>query len=480
MTYLATHSGAQELQITGPRLSQSTKRVNARYPWLLVLGFLAATPSSLEGQLVRGQVVDSLTGEPIPQSTVILTNPDGVEVDQTVSDIRGFYLLRAPASGSYQLIVVKEGYRVAPFPPFDVEPDQLSSFVLMIVPRVAGRDAPDSLRDELAATLCGEQAGDGQPTIVGIVRDAATGRPVPGAVVHLSVPGGFAEQTENEIRAIETDDRGAYAVCSSPILSRVTAHAIAADRMSGFVALLFGTGGVFRRGAFQPMAGSVWRQDLELLSPEQRGATLTGVVSDTSGTPAAGATVEIVGTPHQTRTDRAGRFEFSRLTHGDLRVQAKQVGYAPAEFDVELPAGGTVRIPDDMLTLGQFPVRLRDIIVTGDAAMYAHPRLDGFFHRRETSPRGKFVTRDEWQKWMHFELSDILNRTRYTLLKVDGCRQPSSAYVDGVYLPPGFSVEAFVDRDRLVAIEAYGNGMDAPRRYRRHRCGSVILFWTTR
>ncbi len=428
---------------------------------------------------MRGQVVDSTSGEPVSHSTVILAGPTGAQADRTVSDARGFYLLRAPQPGRYQLIVEHEAYRRSSFPPFDLA-SEMRSFVLRVSPLESAMADSDLLRDELAAELCQVRAEVGHRSIVGIVRDAVSGTPVPGAQIHLSIPSEPSEANTNQIRTVETNDHGAYAVCRAPIMTRIAMLAVAGDRMSSFEALLFGTGGVFYRGTFESMTGSVWRQDLELIPPDQRGAAVTGAVTDTSGAAVAGATVEIVGTPHKTRTDGMGRFEFSNLTHGEVRVQAKQVGYAPAEFDLELTEGQTVDVPREMLALGRFPTRLRGIIVTGRAAQYAHPRLDGFFHRRETSARGKFATRDEWQEWMHFRLGDILNRMRYTLERVGTCLQPTTAYVDGVYLPPGFSVEAFVDRDQLVAIEAYGDGMNAPRQYRRHRCGSVILYWTTR
>jgi hypothetical protein len=447
--------------------------------WLLAWCVLAVAPLPSAAQLVRGQVEDSLSGAAVSQSTVVLADSTGAEADRTVSDAGGYYLLRAPQPGRYQLIVEHEAYRRSVFPPFDLAAE-MRSFVLRVAPRESVSDGPVGASDATAGELCPDGTDEEHRSIVGIVRDGASGRPVPGARVHFSLPAEGTGAVPTQIRAVETDQRGAYAVCHAPVLTRIAVHAVAGDRMSTFEAMLFGTGGVFHRGAFQPMSGSVWRQDLELISPNARGAVLTGTVTDTSGAAVSGATVEIVGTPHRTRTDRTGHFAFSDLAHGDVRVQAKQVGYAPAEFDVELSAGETMRIPDDVLTLGQFPTRLRDIIVRGEAAAYYDPRLDGFFLRRETSAGGKFATRDEWQKWLHFNLSDIIHRMRIGFDAVPSCRQPASAFVDGVYVPPSMSAAAFMDLDQLVAIEAYGNGFDAPPQYRRHFCGSVILYWTRR
>ena len=181
-------------------------------------------------------------------------------------------------------------------------------------------------------------------------------------------------------------------------------------------------------------------------------------------------------TPHQTRADSSGSFEFANLTYGDIRIQARQVGYSPAEFDLDLPPNQTIHVPDEMLALVQFSARLRDIIITGDA-LRNNPRLDGFFERRATSTQGKFVTNEEWQKWLHFNMSDILDRTRYVRDKALLCTQPSATYIDGVHIPRLMLPPMLSDPEAFAAIEAYGNGNDAPVRYRRHGCGSVVLYW---
>ena len=249
--------------------------------------------------------------------------------------------------------------------------------------------------------------------------------------------------------------------------------------ISSFEAVLFGIRGVFSGGAFHPLTRSIWRQDLELFPRDQQATTLTGSVTDTAGGALAGATVQIVGTPHQTRADSSGSFEFANLTYGDIRIQARQVGYSPAEFDLDLPPNQTIHVPDEMLALVQFSARLRDIIITGDA-LRNNPRLDGFFERRATSTQGKFVTNEEWQKWLHFNMSDILDRTRYVRDKALLCTHPSATSIDGVHIPRLMLPPMLSDPEAFAAIEAYGNGNDAPVRYRRHGCGSVVLYWSKR
>ena len=86
----------------------------------------------------------------------------------------------------------------------------------------------------------------------------------------------------------------------------------------------------------------------------------------------------------------------------------------------------------------------------------------------------------EWQTWMHFNMTDIFDRLRYLRDRSRTCRvKTTSYYVDGHYVSSGMPLSAFADSDVLAAIEAYGNGFDAPVRYRREGCGPVVLMWTS-
>lgn len=98
----------------------------------LVMLLVALYPGPLSAQIVRGQVVDSITGASLARSVVFLTSADGAEADRTTTDNRGFFLLRAPTRWSYYLVAVHEGYRHSIFPPFDLEAERMRSFVLIV------------------------------------------------------------------------------------------------------------------------------------------------------------------------------------------------------------------------------------------------------------------------------------------------------------------------------------------------------------
>ena len=51
-------------------------------PLILLMLALSGAAAPLHGQLVRGQVIDSITGTPVQERVVILEGPDGTEADR--------------------------------------------------------------------------------------------------------------------------------------------------------------------------------------------------------------------------------------------------------------------------------------------------------------------------------------------------------------------------------------------------------------
>ena len=70
-----------------------------------------------------------------------------------------------------------------------------------------------------------------------------------------------------------------------------------------------------------------------------RQGTISGRVTDAaSGQPLAGASVQVVGTTHATRTAADGRFSLTGVPDGAQRVRVSLVGYSPAERQAEVSA----------------------------------------------------------------------------------------------------------------------------------------------
>ena len=90
-------------------------RVAVGRRWLLaalslpvLLGSVAA---GVEGQVVRGEVVDSLGARPLSAVLVVLADTTGREVARDLTDAMGRYLLRAGSPGTYRLRTLVVGYR---------------------------------------------------------------------------------------------------------------------------------------------------------------------------------------------------------------------------------------------------------------------------------------------------------------------------------------------------------------------------------
>src|SRR3981081_809376 len=90
--------------------------------------------------------------------------------------------------------------------------------------------------------------------------------------------------------------------------------------------------------------------------------TLTGTVTDAStGQPLEGARVSVRGTSFTTTTGVSGRFTLGNVPPGGITISIRRIGSNPAE--IVLPPG-----QDDIrITLTRDPLRLSDVVVTGQA-----------------------------------------------------------------------------------------------------------------
>ena len=87
---------------------------------LLVSALLALSTTSTSAQVVRGTVVDSLTGAPVRDALVMLIGDDGAQQARALSLDAGGYAIAAPSPGRYSIRTKRIGYRAVQSPPFDV------------------------------------------------------------------------------------------------------------------------------------------------------------------------------------------------------------------------------------------------------------------------------------------------------------------------------------------------------------------------
>ena len=110
--------------------------------WLRVvlpLLLFAFPPTLIEGQVVRGRLVDDQSGDPIPTANVkLLRGTQGGEVISSfITDEFGEFLLASIGDGRVRLRADRIGYKEVTSPPFDlVRPDTLDVELRMAVEAV--------------------------------------------------------------------------------------------------------------------------------------------------------------------------------------------------------------------------------------------------------------------------------------------------------------------------------------------------------
>lgn len=490
-----------------PRQPRPVERGRARRVGLLLAlltgGAVLADPTPLAAQIARGQVVDSVTGDPLAGGRVLLVDAGGRVAGRTVTDPDGLFLVRGTTAGRYRLRVEAEGYRASEFPPFDLGSDQVRAYVLLVAPVAPAGDAAGEV-DAAIARVCPEGAPRDHPVLVGLVTDAVTGEPVPDAEVRLS----WSTVPEILRVRVDLDDAegsavsgasGFYAVCGAPLGTRLLLHAMAGDRLSEIVALEFDDGGVHRNGRFARMATSLWRQDLTLLPPERRAATVTGVVTDGAGALLAGAAVRVAGTDIQTLTNSRGAFRLEALPPGHVEIEVERAGYQSAQHRLTLAAADTVTLPRDLFQLPPQVAMLPPVTVEGRASPTRRD-LSDFWRRRESTP-GSFITREEFEKAGNVQrTTDVLRRMRGLNIRpgyghldwLITTRRGSSrgsmgaecfplVFMDRVYI--GTTASLNVDQQipvvNIEAVEVHASATGLPPEFNRRgsTCG-VIVFWT--
>jgi carboxypeptidase family protein/TonB-dependent receptor-like protein len=104
---------------------------------VMLLAVVAPHPPTLEAQIVRGQVINALSRQAVPQATVLLLRGERGDTVAThgVTDSQGHFSLEAATSGAYRLRCMTIGYQPATTPLFDLRAgDQPLEVVVRISP----------------------------------------------------------------------------------------------------------------------------------------------------------------------------------------------------------------------------------------------------------------------------------------------------------------------------------------------------------
>jgi hypothetical protein len=454
-------------------------------------------------------VYDSLAGAPLSDASVQAVLRDDPRVVRTArTDSLGRFVLDSLAAARHVLGFLHPALESLRALGVDVRPVLVdltagaSGDIALAVP------GPVSLR----AVLCpAPAAGDSSGALGGVVRDALSGAPVPGAVVtvtwiELAVSRqGLRREPQRVPAAVRADGR--FVVCGLPADALVEIEAHAPGRAVDPIEVTVPARGLAiqdlalgaRAAAGPATAGAVrgahgdppvGRADMAT-GP----ARLTGVVVDAAGRPLAGVQVRVPGTAAHARTDSTGRFALGGLPAGTVMVEARAIGLAllrrPVTLRLDGPQSIRLAMTDAAVVLDRVVVR-----ATRTEAFLAS---SGFAQRRATKAGRYFGPEDiARERRLVQHATDYVRRLQGRLRVVPSgasdwaLRGPRDCvprvWLDGFAIHPD-DLNALAPAAAVAAVEVYDKGshipvsMQADGRGRSVsgfvHCGAVVV-WTRR
>ena len=299
-----------------------------------VLAALIAAPSLLAAQstllTVRGVAFDSLHGTPLADAFVTLSGTGRAK--SATSDSAGRFQFDSVAAGAYVVSMQHAAIDSLGFP-------GMSNRVSVTAANQEVRIAIPSF-GTLWRTVCGRSNTPADSGFVhGVVRDAATQKPVAGASIDLT----WVDMAMDKDKHISqkrwrnqtrTDASGSYGVCGVPTGIPIRIQALNDTTASGVLDL-------------PTTDAKIRRQDF-LLGPATttgkvlRG-TIVGTVTGPGGIPYRDARVTLEEMP-EVRSDRDGRFVFRDVPVGTRQIEITSIGMSPVLVAVDVTAKDTALV----------------------------------------------------------------------------------------------------------------------------------------
>lgn len=482
-----------------------------RYRPLVLLALLArlgaleaqeAAARLVPGWPVAGTVHDSIARAPLHGAIVQLVSAEDLAAfsRSTTSDAHGRFHFADVPGGRYLI-----GFFHALLDSLGLEPPMRE---IVVGRRRVRADLAIPSPARMRAAICGpRQPTDSGGVLVGIVRDAGTGRPLTDVTVivewtELTLSRGLFV-TRAPRRYTMTMANGWYAVCGVPSPGAMMVRAGRGADSTDQIEIHVPAEGFLRRDLYLGSARFVTVRDdsrlgelVPLARREQRGeGQLTGtIVRVVDGKPLEDALVRIVDGP-ETRTNPRGEFRLADLPLGTRTLLVRAVGYYPAQRSVDVVPGATpLRV--ELMTFKAF---LDTVKVT---ARRIADRYRGF-EDRARSASGRFVRAEEIARWKPVQTSDIFRyipgvrilqraHERVAVLRgavADTALADSTAssgtvcqpmmFLDGMNLfdIPLESLDDLVLPEEIEAIEVYVGGT-VPPQYddARTGCGAIVIW----
>jgi hypothetical protein len=464
---------------------------------LVILSLLSA-PLALNAQesavlrhvSVVGSVYDSVASRPLVGALVqIVLAADMRWARSTQTDSRGRYRIDSVVPGEY----------FASF--FHAAVDSLGVDAPVRRLTLGERDpervdlALPAARRVIAALCPGLVPLDSVAVIVGDVRDADSGTPIPGAhitaewVDFILDKRGF-ERIPQRVTTTSSSS-GSFILCGLPGGGDVATRANSNGRATGRVAIALGLQSIVRRDftlgdgtttltVARDAAAGPGRVDTLLRGPSR----LSGTVLNESGRPVGDAVVEVRQTGLPVRTDASGRFELTGLPVGTHVLEVRRIGFVPQHDVVQLASSSATSVTVSL----EKPVRLLDAVRVTARTLYSRRQLE--IEQRRRRGFGHYIMRDELERNPSARVTDLLRRVpgvriypspsgdvvAFRETTVSGACRPT-VFLDGHRLGVEESLDVLATVNSLEAIEVYTSAAQAPVEYGGRACGSIVL-WT--
>lgn len=433
---------------------------------------------------LRGTIYDSTVMRPLAGATVqaALRSDMTREPYTATSDSAGRFDLRAVVAGEYVVTFFHPRLDLlglsGPLRAVRVDAGATGSPVNLAIPATP----------RLVSGICGAGARDSSSAIIGLVRGAKDGRPLPGASVtvrwlELVLQDNRLHTMTREVAATADAD-GRFVACGVPWDVELETQAVLGAARTGKVSVTVEP----RMLGTQEFALDVADTSLAPASAGRRGgANVRGIISTPEGRPLSGARVEVAGTTAASLTDASGVYSLAELPSGTQTLEVRAIGYVPIRRTVTLQAGvlvnADIRFDSSAVTLPTV-----DIVAEGrydrQVAAFEHARRGG---------RGTFMDQATIRRRGGSRASDVLGTVPGVLLRSSNQTGGSSVFlrtsgrttcrptifVDGVQYDGALvDVDMMIQPTDIVGVAVYRGRMGTPPEYVGvSACGSIVI-WT--
>jgi hypothetical protein len=436
-------------------------------------GALAQARSS---QTVAGTVLDSITAAPIAGARVQLPGA----ASPIVTDARGRFTLVRPLPTD---------------PVIEIRTAALDSLRVIHRVSIAIADSTRTLEirvptaAQIASNFCGDASGGRLGIVYGRVDVSGENTPPRGVRVVAEWNGSVLDTRANA--------QGIFRLCGVPFDTPVAVRAeLAGTNAAPFPVRVAGD-------------SRLVRVDLTLDRATERGATLGGVVRDSTKRGVEGATVALPHLAKVASTNASGIFQLAEIPSGTHDVNVRRIGFAPLDTQVALTSDQTVDLT----------FTLRRVITLDSVVTTAVRGVMSEFEEHRRVGLGHFLTREDLAKAEGRTTAALLSqipglrivRGRAGVswlasgrgprsIRDTNIRQPNAAdaslgarpdcyanvYLDNLFVYRGLPNETLFDinslsPDRIEGIEVYASPAQTPLKYStlNSTCG-VVVIWTRR